>query len=210
MILNIEGSDKTPMQLLKLIDDQKLILFGEVAALDTTQSIGPTGREVIYNEQELTYNPKVTNITTYMTEFDVSLKYTGSVYGVILDSNAPRPNVQQIRQGFNSENKQTNSHHAASANLVVDTSRGYAIWPHGKLQFSFLFHFTEYTAYFSATRDTYGLPILMTDKNVKMVKIKTTRQIFQIEDSYEQISHCNIIRVVGIGIYIVLILFYVN
>lgn len=201
MINNIEGSNLSPMNLLRLIDDEKDTLFTEVSQLDNTQNIGITGREELYDDQELTYQPKVKQITTYQAKFDVSVKYTGTVYGVILQTSdtlnsTVEPSVQQIMRGFDAYNFQRSVSFASNTRIVVDSQRKYAIWPHAELEFSFLYHSTEYTAYFAAAReDASGANILMPDSNVKKVYIKTTREIFMVDPSFVPLAKSNLLSI---------------
>jgi hypothetical protein len=181
----IEGSDQTPMELLQIIENEKSTLFTEVPDLDSLQDIGSTGREELYSEQALTYDAKVLEITTFSVKFDVSIQYTGQAYGVILPSIEKAPSVQQIKRGLNAANIQTSSAHADSVPLVVSEGHDYAIWPHGEMKFSFLYHSTEYTAYFAADRSTTGYSVLMGDGNVKTVRVQTSREIFTIDESYK-------------------------
>lgn len=120
LILNIEGSTLSPIQLLQMIDDEKLKLFSEVPDLDSTQDIGVTGKEELYSEQQQTYDPKPTFISTFDVKFDISIRYTGTAYGVILNKNDPAPSVQQIKNGLNAINIQTHAMHAANVILTVD------------------------------------------------------------------------------------------
>jgi hypothetical protein len=195
MINNIEGSDQTPMELLQIIENEKVTLFSEVPDLDSNQDIGSTGREQLYSEQALTYDAKVLEITTYSVKFNVSIQYTGKAYGVILPSIEKAPSVQQIKRGLNAANIQTSSLHADNVALTISEGHDYAMWPHANLAFSFLYHSTEYTAYFAADRSTTGYSVLMSDKNVKTVKVKTSREIFTIDESYKPLSRGELVGV---------------
>jgi len=205
MINNVEGADETPMELLQMIEDEKETLFIEIPDLDATQDIGSTGSEQLYSEQALTYDPKVLEITTFSVKFDISIQFTGTAYGVILPSTDPAPSVQQIKRGLNSANIQTNSAHAANVGLTVNAGHSYAIWPHAQLAFSFLYHSTEYTAYFAADRSTLGYSVLMSGLNVLTVKVQTSREIFTIDSSYKPLSRGNLMGV-GVGMLVLLMI----
>lgn len=205
MINNVEGADQTPMELLQMIENEKETLFLEVPDLDSTQDIGSTGKEQLYSEQALTYNPKVLEITTFSIKFDISIQFTGTAYGVILPSTEKAPSVQQIKRGLNAANIQTNSAHAASVVLTVNAGHSYAIWPHAELSFSFLYHSTEYTAYFAADRSTLGYSVLMSGRNVLTVRVQTSREIFTIDESYKPLSRSNLIGF-EVGILVLLMI----
>jgi len=102
--------------------------------------------------------------------------------------------------GINARNIMDNTSHKASVTLTVNSSKKYAIWPHAELEFGFLYHATEYTAYFAADRDTdvSGFPLLMSDDNIKTVKIKTSREIFVIDPTYASLNKGKIIGIYSI------------
>lgn len=65
---------------------------------------------------------------------------------------------------------------------MIDEEKKYRIWPAELIKFDFLFHSTEYVAYFIADRETDGEVRLMDDSSIIAVTVKTQREFFKVED----------------------------
>jgi hypothetical protein len=184
MILPEVNYDSTsPYDLVKKIEEEKETLFDELPSLDKKQVISETAREVIIEKQAFTYKPILTHVTNFEASFKCSLYYTGTVYGVILPQNAPAPSAIQVKEGLTGVNRQVFDKNIGKVKLTIDQNKKYQIQPADTITFTFLYHSSNYVAYFIGERDTYGDPILMEDSEVQVVKIKTLREIFRVEDT---------------------------
>ena len=170
----------SPYDLIKKIEDDKETLFEELPQLVADQDIGATGAEVTEDKQAIPYEPILVDVTNFYATFNVSLQFTGTIYGVILPSDEPAPNAIQIRYGLTALNYQINEYYYLNKKLEIDLEKKYRIWPSDEMKFTFLYHSTKYTAYFIADKETFGNPILMRDEDIVKVEIKTLREIFKV------------------------------
>lgn len=179
------GDGETPYDLLKEIEAGLETLQVELPELSDTQDIGGTGREILLDSQRIMYKPQLVEITNFKARFKVQIGYTGTIYGVILNQDEKPPSAIQIRYGLTSENYQIQNEHKVSASLTVVQGKKYVEWPQTEVEFTFLFHSTTYTAYFIADRLDYGSEVLMEDKDIVNVVIKTEKELFKVSDTVE-------------------------
>lgn len=178
----------SPYDYLKKIETEKRTLFSELPMLDATQKISKTGKEVMNELQKFTYLPTMIEVSNFHALFNVSVFYTGKVYGVVLPSSEPRPSATQVKQGLTSVNSQVNEYYTRNTAIEVNPDKNYKVYPSGLLNFTFLYHSSNYVAYFTADRSTYGDPLLMRDDEVVEVPFTTLREIFQVEDSVVELK----------------------
>lgn len=178
----------SPYDYLKKIETEKRTLFNELPMLDSTQKISKTGKEVMNELQKFTYVPTMTEVSNFHAAFNVSVFYSGTVYGVVLPATEAKPSATQVKQGLTSVNSQVNAYYTRNNSIVVDSEKNYKVYPSGMLNFTFLYHSSNYVAYFTADRQTFGDPLLMADSQVVAVPFTTLREIFQVEDSVVELK----------------------
>lgn len=176
------GKGITPFDLLKLISSESNTLFDALPQLSKDQNIGLTGREIFYDPQRFVYNPVMIDISNFDVKFNCSIQYTGTVYGVIQPRGEPSPSAQQIRDGLTHQNFQVDTYYKNKVRIVIDEDKKYRIWPAEVMKFDFLFHSTEYVAYFIADRESGGEVRLMDNSQIISVTVKTQREFFKVED----------------------------
>lgn len=183
----------TPYDYVKKIEDEKETLFTELPALDPAQMISETGKEVTTEKQKFTYKPKLVEVSNFHALFNVSLFYSGAIYGVILPANEAKPSAVQVKDGLTSVNRQVLDKYFGKVSLTVNTDKAYKVYPSGNLNFTFLYHSSNYVAYFIGERATYGDPILMDDNEVIAVPLKTEREIFKVDDNVVELNQSNLL-----------------
>ena len=184
--ITIDG--KTPYDYLKKIEDEKDTLFDELSSLDKTQKISETGKEIEYSEQKFAYRPKMIEVSNFHTAFNVSLFFSGTVYGIILPKNERQPSSTQIKDGLTSVNRQVMNKYYGNTKITVQDGKNYQIQPSSTLNFTFLYHSSEYVAYFIGERDTIAGTQLMDDSLVLSVSVKTLREIFRVNETVVELS----------------------
>ena len=210
MILpDVTTDGKTPYDYVKKIEEDKDVLFTELPSLDKTQIISESGKEISFNNQKFTYMPQLVEVSNFHALFNVSVFYTGTVYGVILPAGEKQPSAQQVKDGLTSVNRQVLDKYTAKVRIEVNPDKQYKIYPSGFLNFTFLYHSSPYVAYFIAERETYGDPVLMADNEVLSVKVKTLREIFKVEDSVVELGETStILKVTYTWIAVFALLFH--
>jgi hypothetical protein len=85
------------------------------------------------------------------------------------------------------------AYYKQSISITVAEDKKYRVWPAEMMKFDFLYHSTEYTAYFIADRLYAGDRKLMGDSGIIAVKIKTERELFRVEDNIQIKSFAGIL-----------------
>jgi hypothetical protein len=202
---------KTPYDYLKKIEDEKDTLFEELPSLDPTQSISATGKEMTYDTQKFAYKPKLIEVSNFHALFNISIFYSGTVYGIILPANEERPSAAQIKDGLTSVNRQVIDKYFTKASIQLQDDKNYQVQPSATMNFTFLYHSSKYVAYFIAERDTLGDPVLMKDSEVLDAPLTTLREIFRVEDSVVELnSHSTTITASWIFIGLLLLIQFIN
>ena len=202
---DLTGKGKSPLDLLKLLQGDSETLFEELPQLVKTQDVGLTGREILVDNQRFVYNPVMINITNFDVTFNCSIQYTGTVYGLIQPKTDPKPSALQIRDGLTFQNFQVEPYYKNKVKVVVGEDKNYRVWPAEMLKFDFLYHSTNYVAYFIADREVGGENKLMGDAEIIPVEIKTMREYFKVQDSV-QIKGWSAIYGVNLGLVVALIM----
>lgn len=196
------GKGMTSFDLLKMISTESSALFDALPQLSKDQNIGLTGREIFYDPQQFVYNPVMIDISNYDVKFNCSIQYTGTIYGVIQPRGEPSPSALQIRDGLTYQNFQVDTFYKNKARIVIDENKKYRIWPAEIMKFDFLFHSTEYVAYFIADRESDGEVRLMSDSQIVAVTVKTQREFFKVEDEVLIRKFANLVTFkIGLVIY---------
>jgi hypothetical protein len=185
---------KTPYDYLKKIEDEKDTLFEELPSLDQNQKISETGKEMTYDYQKFAYKPVMVEVSNFHALFNVSVFYSGTVYGIILPANEVQPSAAQIKDGLTSVNRQVLDKYYTKANISISEGKNYQVQPSATLNFTFLYHSSKYVAYFIAERDTLADPVLMDDSEVLAVQLTTKREIFRVEDSVVELDSAAALR----------------
>ena len=132
--------------------------------------------------------PQLIEVSNFHALLNVSLFYSGTIYGIILPVGEPRPSAVQVKDGLTSVNKQVLDKYFTKVHINVDANKAYQINPSGLLNFTFLYHSSPYVAYFVGDRDTLTTPVLMSDEEVLSVNLKTQREIFKVDDSVIELN----------------------
>ena len=127
-------------------------------------------------------------VSNFHTAFNVSLFFSGTVYGIILPKNERQPSSTQIKDGLTSVNRQVMNKYYGNTKITVQDVKNYQIQPSSTLNFTFLYHSSEYVAYFIGERDTIAGTQLMDDSLVLSVSVKTLREIFRVNETVVELS----------------------
>lgn len=199
------GNGLSPFDLLKKIQGDSETLFSELPQLVKDQDVGITGKELFMDPQRFVYNPEMIQISNFDVTFNCSIQYTGTIYGIIQPKGDAAPSALQIRDGLTSQNFQVDSYYKKSMAMTVAEDKKYRVWPADKMNFDFLYHSTEYTAYFIADRIFEGETRLMEDSGIIAVTVKTERELFKVED-HVQIKKWSAVYSMNIGLLFLILL----
>lgn len=174
------GSTLSPYDISSQVSDNVEMMRSLLPDLLTTNPISASARPINYSDVNFTYGPFLTSVSTFLASFNVSTTLSSKIYAVVLLAEEPSPSPIQVKFGLNSTNNKVDSYYQATTNIAVDITEKYKIWPSDIVSFEYLYHSTNYSAYFVA-ENSAGL---MSKDNMVRVTFQTMREIFYVDDGF--------------------------
>lgn len=170
---------------MKDIDSYKSILKTSIPELVSSYEIFNKAYQIIAFSQEFCFTSSVIQVTTDTVYFNLSIKRNGTLFGIVMEKGAQRPNPRQMKHMLSSTNFLLNP------TLFIKITFEYPPQNRGKSciskigNFSNLYDDTEYDAYFIAENDLPVNPDLMKESSIQKITFKTEGEIFVIPDTYK-------------------------
>ncbi|CAD8140771.1 unnamed protein product [Paramecium octaurelia] len=186
----------SPYEYIRLIQQNLDLLQSEIPEV-VDQNIFNTAWEYFEYPQEFKYTPIKINVTEDAVYFNVSLRYTGNLYTLVLPADSPAPSSKQVSMGLNSTNSPVQKEWVYqirfeySNKTSTDDQKLYAIF-----NYTLLFDNSYYKAYFTADNNLVSNPDLMTNEQMKQIEFKTKREIVIIPKKYLQSSLLSILMII--------------
>ena len=184
---NKTANEKRPIDIVGQLQQYLWILAGQIPQIVTSYQINSNSYEILYEPQQFSYTPIITNIGVDSASFNVSIKRNGTLYGIVMIHGSTPPNPNQIKYGLNSTNfkvplgsyfNQTFIYLIKANPNNLNFSRNISII------FTNLYDNTQYNAYFISENDYPINPDLMPNNEILEVSFITQNEYYSIPSDY--------------------------
>ena len=192
---NITADEQSPRQYVEELEISKYLLKENIPQVVDIYNIVENSYEVVHFPQEFVSGPDLDAVSERFADFTVSGKRTGTMFAVVQESHMAQPRAWQIKRNLNATNFFFPD--GAYKKVTVNyTEKAFGEYDVHNINFTDLYDFTAYTAYFVAENDLPINPDLMEDDEVVPVEFTTQPEIYSLVDWYKGCP-CRYYRVTG-------------